>query len=180
MPGCLYLDRYWAVWVLYLFVNQVVTLTNLLYLFNQSVLSTWPKRQDKKFEYHEKEKSFQDKIKNIFITLEGLSVKQIKQTLFGRWECTTLTRCLKETFNFGDIFWNLTITCNLKTFVLWNKLYILIKKKPKPCVHLSFIQTHSKISNSYFSQNLVFLKICFAADGLSVSSMYFHQSNLFQ
>ena len=44
------------------------------------------KKSRQKFEYRENEKSFQDEIKSIFITYKGLSLKQIKQFFFERWE----------------------------------------------------------------------------------------------
>ena len=45
-----------------------------------------PKKSRQKFKYGEKEKNFEDEIKSIFITFEGLSLKQIKKHFFGRWE----------------------------------------------------------------------------------------------
>ena len=44
------------------------------------------KRSGQKFKYLEDEKTFKDEIKCIFHDFKGLSLKQIKQIFFERWE----------------------------------------------------------------------------------------------
>ena len=47
LPVCLYFVRYWAICVLQMFVNQVVTSWSSPYPSNRAVFPTWPKSRDK-------------------------------------------------------------------------------------------------------------------------------------
>ena len=67
--GWLYFVRYWVIYVLQFFVNQVVAswiLKLTLYFLIKPAFFTWRKSQDKKDIYLENKMSFYDEIKSIF------------------------------------------------------------------------------------------------------------------
>ena len=68
LSGCLYFLKYWAMCVLQLFVNQVVTSQILILTssFSSSRFLYMTKNLRQKLKYLENEKSFQDEIKGIF------------------------------------------------------------------------------------------------------------------
>ena len=65
------------------------------------MFSTWPKSQDKNLNILRTKKVFKMKQKAFFINFEGLSLKQIKKNLFGRWESNVNSRGKKGFFWHG-------------------------------------------------------------------------------
>ena len=89
LSGCLYFMRYWAICVLQMFVNQIVTSWILKLYFQSSRFSNMPKKSWQKLKYLENKSSLQDETKSIFRYFKGFSMKQITQ-LFLEGESRTL------------------------------------------------------------------------------------------
>ena len=83
-----YFLRYWAIWVLQLFVSQFMTsqILKLTIAFSLIYCPTWPKKSGHKFKYVNRKEVF-------FYLFEGLSCKQIKPT-FLEGESPTLKEIL--------------------------------------------------------------------------------------
>ena len=76
-PDCLYVLRYWLIYVLQLFVNPSCNVINFeinLILLTKSFFDL-TKNSRQKFKYFENEKSFEGEIKRVFfIIFKGISV----------------------------------------------------------------------------------------------------------
>ena len=94
LSGYLYFMRYWAIYVLQLFVNQVVKswILNLtlnfgfwIYLSNQAFFPTWTKTRDKNLNIFRTKRAFKMKQKPFFIIFNELSIEQANNTdFFGK------------------------------------------------------------------------------------------------
>ena len=96
LSGYLYFMRYWAIYVLQLFINQVVKswILNLtlnfgfwIYLSNQAFFPTWTKTHDKNLNIFRTKRAFRMKQKAFFIIFNELSIEPANNTNFlGRGE----------------------------------------------------------------------------------------------
>ena len=87
LPGCLCFVRYWAICVLQLFLNQVLTsliLKLVLYFWSSRFLYMTKKSRQKNLNILRMKRVFNVKRKAFFIIFKELSLKQIRQ-FFGRW-----------------------------------------------------------------------------------------------
>ena len=75
LSDCLYFSRYWAIYVLQLFVNHPLTSQNLKLTlsFLSSRFATWPKSQYKILNILRTKRAFDVKLKAFFIIFKGLS-----------------------------------------------------------------------------------------------------------
>ena len=83
LPFCHYFLRYWVIYVLQLFVNQVVTswILKLTYLPNQLFFSTWPNSHDKNLNIFRTGGAFKWNKKHFSSFLKGFQLSKIVSDL---------------------------------------------------------------------------------------------------
>ena len=80
---CLYVSRYWTIYVLQLYVLQLLTIYVLTRLWRHKTwnlsrrFATWPKSQDKNLNILRTKRAYELKLKVIFIIFNGFSVAKI-------------------------------------------------------------------------------------------------------